>query len=80
MRNDLINKADAMKAFYKDLNELLKKHKVELNITDDQKPYGMHNAIVEVALAAEYEKGHEHDVDYMTKEGAYFELDMTEID
>lgn len=42
--------------FRKDLKELLEKHKAELVITDDGKPYGMHNPIVNISMFQEYDK------------------------
>lgn len=43
-------------AFRADLKALLKRHKAELDITDDGKPYGMHKAIVEVTLDGEWDE------------------------
>ena len=38
-----------------DLAELLKKHKAELDITDDNKDYGMHRAIAVVTMMSEWD-------------------------
>lgn len=37
-------------AFMQDLQKLLNKHKAELQITDDGKPYGMHSPVANVCL------------------------------
>jgi len=48
-------KAEREAEFRKDLQELLNKHKAELNITDDGKPYGMHSAICRVEMDGSYD-------------------------
>lgn len=42
-------------AFRLDLAELLKKHKAELDITDDGKAYGMHSGIAIVTMMGEWD-------------------------
>lgn len=42
-------------AFRKDLAELLKKHRAEMDITDDGKSYGMHSAIVMIYMDGVYD-------------------------
>ena len=37
-------------AFMADLQELLNKHKAELEVTDNGRPYGMHAGVCEVSL------------------------------
>jgi len=44
-------------AFKSELEALLEKHKVELYVTDDKKPYGLHSPVLEVAFEAIYEEG-----------------------
>jgi hypothetical protein len=41
--------------FRRDLDELLKKHNAELNVTDDGKSYGLHKGICEVFIPGEYD-------------------------
>jgi len=45
------SKEQLEKDFRKDLKILLKKHNAEMEITDDDKPYGMHSAIVTIYIA-----------------------------
>ena len=42
-------------AFRRDLEELLLKHKAELDITDDGKPRGVHSAVAEVTMMSEFD-------------------------
>jgi len=42
-------------AFRADFAELLTKHKAQLEITDDGKPYGMHSPIAEIWIDAEFD-------------------------
>lgn len=39
-------------AFFRDLQSVLNKHRAELRVTDDGRPYGMHSGVVEVLLYA----------------------------
>lgn len=41
-------------AFRRDLEELLKKHRAELQITDDGKPFGMHRPLAVITMMAEW--------------------------
>jgi hypothetical protein len=41
--------------FRKDMQELLNKHQVELIITDDGKPYGMHSPILRIEMDEAYD-------------------------
>ena len=42
-------------AFRADLTELLTRHKAELRITDDEKPYGLHQGVAEITMSSEYD-------------------------
>ena len=41
--------------FRKDFQTLLEKHNAEIEITDDDKPYGMHSAIVVITIPNKYD-------------------------
>jgi hypothetical protein len=46
--------AEREKDFRKDLDELLNKHKAEIYVADDGKPYGMATHFIEVAFDGIY--------------------------
>jgi hypothetical protein len=43
-------------AFRRDLAELLAKHKAEMDVTDDGKPYGQHSGIAVITMMNEFDK------------------------
>ena len=47
--------AEREEAFRRDFDELLEKHKAELEITDDRKPYGLHSGVAVVTIMSEYD-------------------------
>lgn len=51
-------------AFRKDLQELLTRHRAELRITDDGKPYGMHTSFLEVSMMCEWTEAGEQTDEY----------------
>ena len=51
-------------AFRRDLDELLTKHKAELQITDDGKGYGMHNGIAVVTMMSEWDEVNNQTAEY----------------
>jgi len=57
--NQVKTKEEREKAFREDLQKLLDRHNAEINITDDRKPYGMHNAICIIELNSDY-TGNKH--------------------
>lgn len=52
----MLTSKEREEAFRKDLDKLLKKHKAEIEITDDGKPWGFHSAICKIYLDAIYDK------------------------
>ena len=46
--------AEREKQFRKDLKTLLAAYNADMHITDDRKPYGQHNSIVEISIPAYY--------------------------
>ena len=51
-------------AFRRDLAELLAKHKAELEITDDRKPYGLHSGEAVVTMMSEYDEDGNQTAEY----------------
>ncbi len=51
-------------AFRRDLAELLAKHKAELDITDDGKPWGMHIGIAVVTMMSEWDEAGNQTAEY----------------
>jgi hypothetical protein len=51
-------------AFRRDLAELLAKHRAELEITDDRKPYGLHSAEAVVTMPSEWDEDGNQIADY----------------
>lgn len=51
----MIKSKERETAFRRDLAGLLEKHKAELSITDDGKPYGMHSPEAWVSMDAEWD-------------------------
>jgi hypothetical protein len=51
-------------AFRRDLAELLAKHKAELDITDDRKPYGLHSAEAVVTMMSEWDEAGNQTAEY----------------
>lgn len=60
--------------FLADLNELMKIHGAELQLTDDGKPYGLHSPRILLSLDGEYTK----DGDVIAEYGE-FELDSLNL-
>ncbi|WP_139786801.1 hypothetical protein [Desulfamplus magnetovallimortis] len=50
--------------FRRDLDELLAKHKAELDITDDGAEYGMHSAIAVVTMMPEWSQDGDQTTEY----------------
>jgi hypothetical protein len=44
-------------AFRSDLKALLDKHSAEIEVTDDDKPYGLHSGIVIVSMESSFHDG-----------------------
>ncbi len=51
-------------AFRRDLAELLAKHKAELDITDDGRPWGGHNGIAVVTMMSEWDEAGNQTAEY----------------
>jgi hypothetical protein len=51
-------------AFRRDLAALLAKHKAELEITDDGKPYGLHSAEAVVTMMGEWDEAGNQTAEY----------------
>lgn len=51
-------------AFRKDLAELLAKHKAEMDITDDGRPYGMHSGICTITMDSIFDSESNETVEY----------------
>lgn len=51
-------------AFRRDLAALLEKHKAELEITDDGKPYGLHSAEAVVTMMGEWDEAGNQTAEY----------------
>ncbi len=51
-------------AFRRDLAELLAKHKAELDITDDRKPYGLHSGEAVVTMQSERDEAGNQTAEY----------------
>jgi len=47
--------AEQEKNFRRDFNALLKKYDAEIEITDDDKPYGMHRGIAIITILGKYD-------------------------
>lgn len=62
MNHDIKEREDAFRA---DLAELLAKHRAELTITDDGKPYGQHSAIALVGLDGYWGEDESKHMDYV---------------
>lgn len=45
--------------FRRDLADLLARHGAELQVTDDGKPYGMHNCIAVVTMFSVYDRAND---------------------
>lgn len=52
----MLTSKEREESFRKDLDKLLKKHKAEIEVTDDGKPYGLHSAICKIYLDGVYDK------------------------
>lgn len=50
----MLTSKEREESFRKDLKELLDKHKAEMDITDDGRPYGMHSGEVRIYMDGEY--------------------------
>lgn len=51
--------------FRKDLEELLKKHKADIEVTDDGRAYGMHKGIAIVTMQSEWDEGGNQTEEYV---------------
>ena len=51
-------------AFRRDLAELLTKHKAELDVTDDGKPWGGHSGIAVVTMMSEWDEAGNQTAEY----------------
>ena len=57
-------KKEREEEFRRDLAELLAKHKAELDITDDDKSYGMHSGIAVVTMMNEWDEDGNQTAEY----------------
>lgn len=64
MERSMQTSSEREKAFRRDLAELLAKHKAELDITDDRKPYGMHKGEAVVTMMSEYDEAGDQVAEY----------------
>ena len=52
----MFTKEEREEAFRKDLKELLEKHKAELWVGDDGRPYGLHSGVVEITMYGKWDE------------------------
>lgn len=60
----MITNAEREQAFRDAINRVCLDHNATIEITDDGKPYGMHNSVLRISMDAKYNENEERIADY----------------